>query len=107
MHFQSGDAHEKAWAAELFSLRMIAQHVADILAEKAFNAFPEFLDAIDFALIHFPFSVDRRRKRRNLFVDAVIPGDVGDQVLKHWKGFHRLHSDRFIQWQGIETRFAS
>src|SRR5438552_10546221 len=83
MHFQSGDAHEETRAAELLFLLMIAQYVADILAKKALNAFAKLLDAIDFALIHFPFDVGPRREWRDLLIDAVIPRDVGNQILQH------------------------
>src|SRR5260370_2507563 len=81
MHFQTGDAHEEARAAELLNFLVIAQDVADILAKKALDAFAKLLNAIDLALIHFPFDVRPRGERRDLFVDAVIPRDVGDQVL--------------------------
>src|SRR6266542_3568746 len=45
MHFQAGDAHEEARAAELLNLLVIAQHMADILAKKALNALAKLLHA--------------------------------------------------------------
>src|SRR5215210_978668 len=43
VHFQRRDTDEKAWAAEFFLLLVVAQHVADVLAEEAFNAFAKLL----------------------------------------------------------------
>src|ERR1700687_5108414 len=107
MHFQAGDAHEEARATELLNFLVIAQHMAYILAKKALTAFAELLDAIDLALIHFPFDVRPRGERRNLFVDAVIPRDVSNQILEYREAFHRLHGDRLIQRQSVEPRFTS
>ena len=55
MHFQPRGADEKARAAELFLLIVIAQDVADVLAQEAFDALAEFLHAVDVPLVHFPF----------------------------------------------------
>ena len=49
MHFQSRDADEKARAAELFSLVVLAKNVADVLAEEALDALAKFLHAVDIA----------------------------------------------------------
>ena len=48
---------EEARADELLVLVVIAQHVADVLAQEALDALPEFLDAIDVALRHPPGAV--------------------------------------------------
>src|SRR5947207_5548371 len=77
MHFKPRHAHKESRSAELFLLVVIAQHVANVLAQEAFDAFTKLLYAIDLALIHLPFHVWLGCERRNLFVDAVIPGDVG------------------------------
>src|SRR5712692_10164834 len=107
MHFQSRDAHKKAWAPELFLLFVIAQHVANVLAEKTLDALAKLLHAIDLALIHLPFHVWLGRERRNLFVDAVIPGNVGDQILQHRKTLHRLYRDWLVKRQSFQPGFAS
>src|SRR5207237_1952405 len=96
----------EARAAELLYLLVIAQHVANVLTEKAFNALAKLLHAIDLALIHLPFHVRPGCERRNLSVDAVIPGNVGDEILQHRKAFHRLNCDRLVQRQSVETRLA-
>src|SRR6266571_1632985 len=106
MHFEPGDSHKEAWTAKLLLLFVIAQHVTDVLAEKAFDALAKFLHAIDFALIHLPFYVWLRRERRNLLVHTIIPGDVSDQILEHRKRLHWLHGDWSIERQRIETRLA-
>ena len=51
MHLERGDVNKKARPDELVVLVMIAQHMADILAKKTLDAFPEFLDAIDVLLL--------------------------------------------------------
>src|SRR5438128_461987 len=76
MHLQPGDANEETRAAELLLLLVIAQHVADVLAEETFNALAKLLNPIDVALIHLPFNVRARCEGRNPLVDFVIPGDI-------------------------------
>src|SRR5579885_126849 len=85
MHFEAGHAHKKSRAAELLLFVMIAQHVADILAQEAFNALAEFLYPVNFPLVHLPFRARLGLKRRNLLVHTVVPGDVRDQVLDPWE----------------------
>ena len=51
MHFQRGGINQKARADEFLVLVMVAQNVADILAEKTFDALAEFLHAIDVFLL--------------------------------------------------------
>src|SRR5712691_4234735 len=107
VHFQTRDANKEAWAPELFLLIVIAQHVANVLAEEALDALAKLLHAIDLALIHLPVHVWLGCERRNLFVDAVIPGNVGDQILQHRKALHRLYRNRLIQRQSVQPSLAS
>src|SRR4030095_1463305 len=44
MHFERGDINQISWPNELFMHAMVAQHVADILAQEALDAFPKFLN---------------------------------------------------------------
>jgi hypothetical protein len=46
MHFESGDSDEEARAGELLFLVVFAKDVADILAEKAFDALSKLLHAV-------------------------------------------------------------
>src|SRR5687768_1468404 len=43
MHLQVGDTHEEARAGELGLLVMVAQHVADVLAQEALDALAKLL----------------------------------------------------------------
>src|SRR5204862_5044415 len=52
MHFERGHVDEKPRADKFLVFPMIAQDVADVLAEKTLDAFPEFLDASDVFLLH-------------------------------------------------------
>jgi len=76
---------------------MIAQDVANILAEEAFDTLAKLLRAIDVGLLHPPRTVGgirlARRKFRDLLLHAVIPTDVGDQILHMREGLHGLDSD--------------
>src|SRR5262245_59458972 len=57
MHLQRCRTDEHPWANELVVLVMVPEYVADVLAEKALDALPEFLDAIDVLLLHAPCAV--------------------------------------------------
>lgn len=85
MHFQSGDVNKKSRADEFIMKVMIAEHMADILAQEAFDAFAKFLDAIYIALVHAPRAVGSIRaaglKRLDFLLDAKIPGNIRYQVL--------------------------
>src|SRR5712692_10012116 len=107
MHFQARDANKEAWTPELFLLVVIAQYVANVLTKKALNALAKLLHAIDLALIHLPFHVWPGGERRDFLVDAVIPGNVGDEVLQHRKALHGLDRDRLVQRQSVQTCLAS
>src|ERR1700683_3622935 len=54
VHLQSGGVDEEPRADELVVLPVVAQDVADVLAEEALNALPELLDPVDVLLLHPP-----------------------------------------------------
>jgi hypothetical protein len=60
----------------LFLFIVLAEDVADVLAQKAFNALPEFLNPIHVLLIYLPFHAGARLKRRDFLIHLVIPGNV-------------------------------
>src|SRR5207245_941975 len=64
VHFQRRQAHEEARSgkARLVGL-VIADHVADVLAQEALDALMELLDAIDVFLEHAPRTVGFARSR--------------------------------------------
>ena len=106
MHFEAGHANEKARTAEFFLFVMLAKDVANVLAEKAFDALAEFLDAVDVDLGNFPIGALLRLERGNLFVDGVIPGNVGDEILDARKRLHGHDRDGLIHRQRVHARFA-
>src|SRR5437868_3362018 len=68
MHLEGGDMNQKTRADEALEFLVIAQNVADILTEKAFDALSEFLNTVDVRLPHPPCAVGRiRRARFELF----------------------------------------
>ena len=89
---------------------MVAQDVADVLAQEALDALAEFLDAVDVLLGHAPGAVGGVRRprleRRDALLDPVVPGDVGHQVLDERKGPHRLDRDRLVERQCVHARHA-
>src|SRR5258705_1975314 len=85
---------------------MVAQDMTDILAKEAFDALAKLLHAVDVLLIHLPFNVGRRRKRRDFSVYPVAPGHIGNEVLDNPKRFHPPDGNGFSQWQGIHSRPA-
>src|SRR2546430_9835511 len=107
VHLQTRDAHKKARPRELFLLVVLAQNVANVLAEKTFDALAELLDAVHVSLVDFPFGVRPRLEGGNPLVDAEIPGDVGDQILDERKRLHRQDGDGLVQRQGVHARLAS
>ena len=86
VHLQRRHVNEKTRPDELVVLVMVAQHVADILAKKTLDAFPEFLHAIDVLLRHPPRAVGRVRRARFEFLDPLfhreIPRNIRDQILQ-------------------------
>ena len=90
VHFQRGGINQEAGADELLVLVVVAQHVADVLAEETFDALAEFLHAVDVLLLHAPGAVRgvglARLELLDLLLDAKIPGNIGGQVANAGKG---------------------
>jgi hypothetical protein len=59
VHFQRGRVNEEPWSNELFVHLMIAQYVANILAEIAFDALAKFLHPVNVALGYAPCAIRR------------------------------------------------
>src|SRR5439155_141343 len=107
MHFKPRHAHKESRSAELFLLVVIAQHVANVLAQEALDALAKFLDAIHLALIHLPLNIWSRREGRNLFVNAIVPRNIGNKILEHRKALHRLYGNWLVNRQRIESGLTS
>src|SRR5690606_21485917 len=107
MHFQTGHMNKESRANKLIKLSMLSKDVADILAQKTFDAFSEFLDPVHILLRDTPaaiFTIRRSRpKLADPFLHFVIPGNIGDQILQMGKGSQRLDDDRSVRRQRIQT----
>ena len=101
MHLQRGGVDKKARADEFVEFPMLAQHVADVLAQKTLDALAELLHAIDVRLLHAPGAVGRvglaRPELLDGLLDSEIPGNVGHQIANGGKVVHRLHGHRHVQ----------
>src|ERR1700730_10219304 len=98
VHLERGGLDEEARAREgLLLLLVVADHVADVLAQEALDALVELLPALDVLLHHPVLAVRVRRlepQRRHLLGLHVVVGDVGDQVPDQGEGPDGGHRDR-------------
>jgi len=106
MPFEACGADEETRATEIFVFCVIAEDVADVLAEKTLDTFAEFLDAVHVALIHFPFDAFARLEGRNFAIDLVVPGNVCDEVFDNRERFEWGDCDWLFERKRIEARFA-
>src|SRR5260221_7228659 len=106
MNFRSSYWDIKTRPGKLFVFIVLAQNVADVLAKKALNALPEFLNTVNVFLLHSPISASFGLESRDLLVDLVIPGNVRDQVFDDRERLHRQNSDGLVLGQGIHAGFA-
>ena len=84
MHLELGDAHEEARPGEgRLVLLVVADDVADVLAQEALDALVELLAALDVLLDHAPRAVRLLRPGLNGGDGLgllVVERDVGDEV---------------------------
>src|SRR5439155_3129394 len=84
MHLERRSVDEVSRTNEPLVEPMFAQHMADVLAQEAFDALPEFLDAVDVPLKHPPGAIGRVRRtwpeRFDRALYAKVPRHVGDEV---------------------------
>src|SRR5437867_1890136 len=110
VHLERGEAHEEPRPGEaLLVLFVVADDVADILAEEALDALVEFLNALDVLLVHPPLAVGvlrLRLERGDGLRLLVVERDVGDKVLDHWERLHRRDRDVLSGWELIHARHA-
>ena len=98
MHFERRQADHEARADEgvLLAAVAVTEHMADVLAEVAFDALPELLHAVDVFLVHPVLAVGVARARlelRDALVLCVVRGDVGHEVFRHRERLQRLDGD--------------
>src|SRR5215469_3462673 len=110
MHFQGGCMNQESWTNELFLHVVLAQYMADVLAEVAFDALAKFLYSFDVLGSDTPSAIRSVGRPRLEFRDAlfhfVIPRHVGDQVFYVGKRLHRLDRNRLIQCERVQPRHA-
>ena len=80
---------------------VLSEDVANILAEEAFNTFPELLDVVYVRLFHPPSAVFSIRgswiEGPHLLFDFKVPRHIRNEVLDEWESAHRLDRDGFIK----------
>src|ERR1700730_90018 len=107
MHFERGNVDQETRADELVVHVMIAQDVANVLAQKAFDTFAKFLNAVNVRLRNTPAAVGSVGRTHletgDALLHAKIPGNVGDQILHVRERLHGLDGDRLIERDGIEA----
>src|SRR5258708_2859448 len=110
MHLQRRDVGEEARADELLLKMVLAQDVADVLAEEALDALAKLLHALDVRLVHAPGAVGRVGRTRfellDPLLDREVPGDVGDQVLDGRERLHRRDRHRPLERKIAQPRHA-
>src|SRR5260370_40532552 len=106
MHLKRRGTDEEPRSAKLLLLAVVAQDVADVLAEEAFDALAKFLHAIDVSLVHLPLGVRPRLEGWDFLIDSEIPGDVGDEILDHRERLHGKDGDGLIERERVHARFA-
>jgi hypothetical protein len=110
MHLELGGVNQESWADELFVELVVAQNVADILAQKALDAFPKFLNPVGIGLRHPPSAVGRIGRSGRELPDSLlrpeVGRDIGHQIFHRWKGPHWLDGDRLLEIQLAQSRHA-
>src|SRR5205814_8123266 len=93
MHLQGRETHEEPWSGEApLVLLVVADDVADVLAQEALDAFVEFLYALHVLLVHAPLAVrvlGLRLERWDGLRLLVVERDVGDEILDDGERLHR------------------
>src|SRR5262249_35162843 len=100
VHFQLGDAHQKARPGErLLVFLVVADHVADVLTEETLDALAELLRALDVDLRHPVFAglqLLGRCERRYLPGLFVVEGDIADQITNHRESPQRRYGHDLV-----------
>src|SRR5262249_28546793 len=108
VHFERRGVHEMTRTDELVEHLVVAQDMADVLTQEAFDALPELLHAFDVHLLHPPRPIGCIRGTRLEPADALlrseIPRDVCHQVADWWERTHRFDRDGRRQIELIEPR---
>src|SRR6266542_1702538 len=109
VHLEARHADEEPRADELVLGAVVAEDVADVLAQEALDALAVLLDSLDVALLPPPLLLRRVRGRlegRDPPVHLVVPRDVRDQVADERECPHRLDRDRVVRLEVGQPRLA-
>ena len=110
MHLQRRGVHQEARPDEFIFLVVVADDVADILAQEALNALAELLHAVNVLLVHGPGAISivrlARLERLDGLLDAEVPADIRDQVANEWERAHWFHGDHLVRRQRVHARHA-
>ena len=110
VHLQRRGVHQEARPDEFIFLMVVADDVADILAQEAFDALAELLHAVDVLLEHGPGAISIVRLARlewlDGLLDAEVPADIRDQVANEWERAHWFHGDHLVRRQRVHARHA-
>jgi hypothetical protein len=94
MHLELSRVNQEPRSDELLVQLMIAQDVTDILAEKALDAFSEFLHPVRVRLLHAPGPIGSVRRARRELPDPLlgpeVGRDIGHQIADKRKSTHGL-----------------
>src|SRR6266545_329077 len=110
VHFELGDPHDEARAGEgRLVLRVVADDVADVLAQEALDALPELLAPLHVGLGHAARAVrllgTGLEGRDGLGLLEVVR-DIRDQIAVEREGLHGRDSDGGARLEDIHPRHA-
>ena len=110
MHLERREPHEVPRSRERrLVLLVVADDMADVLAQEALDALVEFLHALDVLLVHPPRAVGflrLRLERGDRLRLLVVVGDVGDEILDDRERLHRRDGDLLARLEGVHPRHA-
>src|SRR6266851_2272666 len=102
--------NEEARTDEASMHLVVAEDVANVLAEEALDALAKLLHPFDVLLRHSPGTVRRIRRTRLEFPDLLlhleVPGNVGHQIPNSRERLHRLNRHRLGEIQIPHPRHA-
>src|SRR3990170_2520443 len=109
VHLQLRQPHQEARPEEArLVLRVVPDHVADVLAEEALDALAELLAAVDIHLLDAVAALRLRRplEGRYLLRHLEVERDVRDQVLDERERLDGSDADRLSGLEGVHASHA-
>jgi hypothetical protein len=110
MHLELRGVYKQSRTDKLFVQLVVAKYVTDILAQKALDALPEFLNPVSIRLSHSPGAVEGIGSAGCELPDpllrAEVGGDIGDQILHRRERAHRLDGHGLLEIELTQPRHA-